>query len=82
MLPLWRGVAPPLPRCSVVPFVVDVNAASVAELQALPGLGPSRAEALVLERIRSGPFAGLEDLERVHGFGPAMRRSLAPFVRF
>ncbi len=75
-------MAPPLPSCAVVPVVVDVNAASGAQLQALPGLGPSRAEALVLERIRSGPFTGLEDLERVHGFGPAMRRSLEPFVRF
>jgi competence protein ComEA len=79
---LWRGVAPATPGYAVTAFVVDVNAASVGELETLPGVGPRRAEALVLERIRRGPFTCLADLERVRGFGAASRRRLAPFVRF
>ena len=50
---------------------VDVNVASVAELDTLPGVGPATAEAIVAERERNGPFAGVDDLERVPGIGPA-----------
>lgn len=66
----------------MVSWRVDVNRASVAELQVLPGIGPGRAEALVLERIRGGLFAGLEDLERVRGFGAVVLDRLAPHVAF
>jgi len=57
-------------RLAVAPLRIDLNRASVAELQALPGVGPARAEAIVLHRIRHGPFRALEDLDRVDGFGP------------
>lgn len=78
----WRGVAPAAPLVHMVPWRVDVNRASVAELQVLPGIGPGRAEALVLERIRGGIFAGLEDLGRVRGFGAVVLDRLAPHVAF
>jgi competence ComEA-like helix-hairpin-helix protein len=51
------------------PWVIDVNRATVGELQALPGIGPTRAEAIVLHRVRHGPFLGLDDLGRVDGIG-------------
>jgi competence protein ComEA len=79
---LWRGIVPATPGVTVASCPIDVNRASVGELQALPGVGPGRAEALVLERIRHGPFARLEQLARVHGFGPELLRRLAPHVRF
>lgn len=78
----WCGMAPPTPGVTVASCPVDVNRASAGELQALPGVGPGRAEALVLERIRNGPFAQLEQLRRVRGFGPGLLRGLAPHVRF
>ena len=77
-----RGALDPAPGFVARPCRIDVNRASVAELQALPGVGPSRAEAVVLERIRGGPFVGLEDLGRVHGFGGATLRGLAVYVTF
>ncbi len=76
------GLLPPPPGPSVRPCRLAVNRAGFAELQALPGIGPSRAEAIVLERIRRGPFADLEDLGRVHGLGPEVLRELAPHVTF
>ncbi|MCK5945002.1 MAG: ComEA family DNA-binding protein [Planctomycetes bacterium] len=79
---LWRGVARPGADTSVVSCTIDVNRASVAELQALPGVGPSRAEAIVLERVRHGPYRAIDDLARVHGFGSETLRRLAPYVRF
>lgn len=52
-----------------VPVVVDVNRATVGELLALPGIGPGRAAAIVLHRVRHGRFAALQDLVAVDGIG-------------
>ncbi len=49
---------------------IDVNRASAAELETLPGVGPVLADRIVDER-RRGRFASLEDLTRVAGVGPA-----------
>jgi competence ComEA-like helix-hairpin-helix protein len=65
----------------VCPVVVDVNDATVAELSVLPGIGTVRAEAIVLERIRNGPFHAIEDLCRVDGLGPETCRGLRDFLR-
>ena len=76
------GILPPPAEVVITPCRIDVNQAGVAELQALPSVGPVRAEALVLERIRNGPFDGLDDLARVHGMGPELLKALADFVCF
>jgi competence protein ComEA len=50
---------------------VDLNTASAAQLETLPGIGPATAAAIVDDRERHGPFAAVDDLERVPGIGPA-----------
>lgn len=50
---------------------INVNTADAELLAELPGIGPSRAEALIEEREANGDFASAEDLERVSGIGPA-----------
>jgi competence protein ComEA len=60
---------------------VSVNRATVAELEALPGIGPSLARAIVEERARGGPFRSAADLERVPGIGPALVRRLTTRIR-
>lgn len=50
-------------------FPIPLNRASVAALQAISGLGPSRASAIVAERERGGEFADTADLVRVRGIG-------------
>lgn len=62
------------------PWTVDVNRASIAELQLLPGVGPVRAEAIVLERVRRGAFVSLADLSRVDGLGPQTVEEIAAFA--
>jgi len=47
---------------------VDVNSASAAELASLPGIGDSKAAAIIAEREKK-PFASVDDLERVRGIG-------------
>jgi competence ComEA-like helix-hairpin-helix protein len=73
------AVAPPRPFAE--PVEIDVNAARVGELGALPGIGRRRAEAIVLYRLRHGPFRSAADLARVDGLGPDSVARLEPFVR-
>lgn len=59
---------------------VDVNRATAEQLEALPGVGPSTAAAIVAERERNGPFVSFDDLERVRGIGPAKLAGLVGLV--
>ena len=59
---------------------VNLNKASAAELDALPGVGPSTAEKIVAEREANGPFATVEDLKRVSGIGDKKFADLADLV--
>jgi len=58
---------------------IDLNAASQAELETLPGVGPARAQAIIAEReVRAFRVPG--DLRRVPGIGEATFQRLAPLV--
>lgn len=59
---------------------VDVNTASVEELDRLPGIGPTKAEAIVRYRIENGPFASVDALDAVPGIGPATLASIRELV--
>ncbi|HEY8341412.1 MAG TPA: ComEA family DNA-binding protein [Calditerricola sp.] len=59
---------------------VDLNRATAAELDALPGLGPSKAAAIVKYREEKGPFRAVEDLLDVPGIGPALLEQLRDHV--
>lgn len=51
---------------------VNVNTATEEELQALSGIGPSKAAAIVAYREENGPFRSLGDLAEVSGISAAM----------
>lgn len=51
---------------------VDINAACADVLMTLPGVGPSRAEAIVAYRQEHGGFRTVEELDLVKGFGPSL----------
>lgn len=59
---------------------LDVNRASALELQALPGIGPARAEAIVRWREEHGAIRSLADLLEIRGIGPATLERLKPLV--
>lgn len=47
---------------------VDINSATIEQLVALPGIGESKAAAIIEERSIA-PFTSVDDLERVKGIG-------------
>lgn len=49
--------------------LVNINTAGVSELDALPGIGPATAQAIVDDREANGSFTAPEDLMRVSGIG-------------
>ena len=48
---------------------VNLNTASKAELEAVNGVGPKKAEAIIAYREKNGPFKTVDDLKNVNGFG-------------
>ena len=60
---------------------VDVNTATVAELERLPQVGPTLAHRIVAYRQRHGRFRTLEELEQVEGIGPKTSKALEEYVR-
>ncbi|REN88837.1 ComEA family DNA-binding protein, partial [Mycobacterium tuberculosis] len=51
--------------------VLDLNTATVEQLDALPGIGPVTAAAIVAWRQRNGRFTSVDQLADVDGIGPA-----------
>ena len=56
---------------------IDINTASAAELATLPGIGDSKAKAIVEYRA-ADPFQTVEDLKKVKGIGDKTFESLRP----
>ena len=59
---------------------VDLNTATQAQLEELPGIGPTYAQAIVAERQRRGGFTSVNDLRSVRGIGDKRFAELAPLV--
>lgn len=78
-----RYAAPPHPgrprAAAAVP--VEINAATAADLEALPGIGPVLAARIVAHREQNGRFERLEDLLDVEGIGPRLLARLRPLVQ-
>lgn len=55
---------------------IDLNTATLAELEALPGVGPKTAQTIIEGR----PYGAIEDLLRVKGIGEATLEKLRPYV--
>ena len=76
-------------RAIILSESVNPNNASVASLLRLPGVGPKRAQAIVI--YRQSQVAGQSeqaaytcpiDLQRIKGFGPRIVSALSPWLKF
>lgn len=83
-MPNWRSIF--VAVLLMVPLsvgavgLVNINTAGVTELDALPGIGPAKAQAIVAYRTEHGPFVRTEDLVLVKGIGPSTYEGLKDLV--
>ncbi|HET9438704.1 MAG TPA: ComEA family DNA-binding protein [Longimicrobiales bacterium] len=73
---------PDPPEPATPPPVLDLNRATVTELDALPGIGPAVAQRIVDYREARGRFTAIEQLDSVKGIGPALLARIRPRVKF
>ncbi len=59
---------------------LNINSASAAELETLPGIGPSTAQKIVSERTANGSFKSVDDLMRVSGIGEKKLAAIADLI--
>lgn len=74
--------AGPISPAAAMASALNVNIATAEQLQVLPDVGPSLAEAIIEYREQHGPFASLEDLDQVSGVGPARLEAWRDLIRF
>lgn len=76
--PLTQAPAPA--PAGVTRSAVDLNTASVADLEGLPGIGRATAERIVEHRQKNGPFKKVEELMNVKGIGEKSFLRLKPLI--
>jgi competence protein ComEA len=65
---------------SVKSALININTATALELEALPSVGPTTAQAIISFRTKNGPFGKAEDLLKVPGIGDGKLAAMKPFV--
>lgn len=59
---------------------IDLNTAPSSELESLPGIGPSLANAIIVYREDNGPFTAVDDVDNVPGIGPKTLDSIRQLI--
>jgi comEA protein len=62
------------------PQKIDINRAEAWLLEALPGIGPSKAQAIIDYRQQNGRFANITEITRVEGIGPAIYEQIKDLI--
>jgi competence protein ComEA len=73
--------SPSRPAKGTPAAVINLNTATVQQLDTLPGVGPVRAAAIVAWRDAHGKFTSVDQLGEVDGIGPGRLEKLRPLVR-
>lgn len=73
-------------ECEVDPAVddfgqVNVNTASLADLETIPGIGEAKANAIIEYRSTNGTFENLEELENVEGISESLLTSISEYIK-
>ena len=59
---------------------LNINLATATEIEGLPGIGPTKAAAIVTYRGQHGPFTSVDQLDAVPGIGPSTLASIRELV--
>jgi comEA protein len=62
------------------PQKIDINRAEAWLLEALPGIGPSKAQAIIDYRQQNGGFDHITEITRVEGIGPAIYEQIKDLI--
>lgn len=61
---------------------LDLDVATAAQIDSLPGVGPTMAKRIVVDRMKRGPFVTRDGFRRVPGVGPAFLARIDSLVVF
>lgn len=60
--------------------LININTASQADLETLPGIGPTTAQKIIAYREANGPFVSTEDIVNVSGIGPGTYQRIKDLI--
>lgn len=72
----------PVAKAVAVTAPVDLDRATAAEIEALPGIGPALAARIVAHRDSAGQFGSMDAFCEVRGIGKSTAGRLSPLVTF
>lgn len=75
-----QSTAQPAPAQTVAKPVINLNTATVDQLETLPGIGRKTAERILEYRTKNGGFKRIEDLMNVKGIGEKSFLKLKPLI--
>ncbi len=78
--PSTSGMAQKTKTSSQVDYPININTATLSILQDLPGIGLTKATAIITYRQEHGPFGKIEDLLNVSGIGPSLFAQLKDLI--
>jgi competence protein ComEA len=65
---------------TIANILININTASISELDSLPGIGPQKASEIIAYRDGNGPFERIEEIEMVSGIGPVTFNNIKALI--
>ncbi len=78
--PVGAAVATARPRTTTPIGKININTATLEDLDTLPGIGPAIAQRILDYRNQNGPFKRLEDLKKVRGIGDVIFANIRDLI--
>jgi competence protein ComEA len=75
-----EDISPQKETSPTVATLIDINHATAAELESLPGIGTTKAQAVIRYRDTQGPFNEIEEIQNVEGIGAGLFQDIAPYI--